>query len=188
MRASLFASLAGAGPMKALAVIAVVSLAGAAAAAITITYSNSSTVATTATSAPVQFVAGDDSAIGRYVTAYSLSTNRTYFTATLAGIPEAQLVVGSFVKLQNVDSASHSVTLSTSNVTNSLVTAYTIQILDGSNNVQGTLDLRSASSTVSTTFTLPASTTWTAKVTLTLASGAGANNVAPSNSISLSAV
>lgn len=185
---SLLRSLSTVGPVKAFAVVAVVSLAGAAAAAITITYSNNSTLTTSATSAPVQFLAGDDagpSALTRYVTAYALSTNSTYFTATLAGVPEASLVIGSFFKIRNVDSASHGVTLSTANVTNSLVTSYTIQILDDSSNVAGTLDLRSASGTVSQTVTIPASTTYTGKVTIALASGAGANNVALTNALSL---
>ena len=158
---------------------------GLAAAAVTLTYSTPSTLTTSVTPPPIQFVAGDDSALSDYVTAYAISGNKTYLTTTVKGVPEASLAVGSFFKLTNVDDTSHGVTLSTANVTNSLVTAYTLQIYDGSNALQGTLDLRAATATPSATVTIPAGETWYVKLTLTLATTAGANNVALSNSVTL---
>lgn len=178
--------------VKALAVakpglaIAMLAVAGVAAAAVTITYSNSSTLTTSVTPPPVQFLAGDDagpSALTDYVTAYAISTNKTSFSSTVKGVPEASLAVGSFFKLQNVDDASRTITLSTSQVTNAYVTAYTVQIYNSANVLQGTLTLTAASPSV--TVTMPAGSTYSAKLTLTLATGAGANNVALSNSLAL---
>lgn len=170
---------------KPLVVGVLLAVGGLAAAAVTITYSNQSTLTTSVTPPPIQFVAGDDSTLGDYVTAYAISTNKTYLTTTVKGVPEASLAVGSFFKLTNVDDASHGVTLSTANVTNSLVTAYTMEIYDGSNALQATLDLRAATATPSATVTIPAGETWYVKLTLTLASTAGANNVALTNSLTL---
>lgn len=158
---------------------------GLAAAAVTITYANPSTLTTSVTPPPIQLAAGDDSALGDYVTAYAISANRTYLTTTVKGVPEASLAVGSFFKLQNVDDASHGVTLSTANVTNSLVTAYTLEIYDGSSALQTTLNLRAATANPSATFTIPAGQTWSVKLTLTLATTAGADNVALTNGVTL---
>ncbi len=159
---------------------------GLAAAAITITYSSTSNVTTGVTAAPVQFVAGDDAgpaALTDYVTAYSISTNKTHFNATVKGVPEAALAVGSFFKLQNVDDASHDITLSTTQVSNAYVNTYTIKIYDSSDVLQDTLTLTAASPSASVT--IPASTTFYATLTLTLASGAGSDNVALSNPLTL---
>lgn len=158
---------------------------GLAAAAVTITYTSPSTLTTSVTPPPIQFAAGDDAGLGDYVTAYGISANRTYLTTTVKGVPEASLAVGSFFKLQNVDDASHGVTLSTANVTNSLVTTYTLDIYDASNALQGTLDLRAATASPSVTVTIPAGQTWNAKLTLALATTAGANNVALTNAVTL---
>lgn len=169
-------------------IAAVVVVSGLAAAAITVTYTTTSTVTTGVTPPPIQFVAGNDagpSALTDYVTAYSISTNKTYITSTVKGVPEATLLVDSFFKLQNIDDVSHPITLSAPNVTNSLVTAYTIDIYDNSNALVDTLDLREAASPVTATATIPASTTYYAKLTLTLAPGAGANNVALTNALTL---
>lgn len=172
--------------LKPVVILATVLTVGAATAAIALTYSTASTVSTSAIAPPVQFVAGDDagpSALSDYVTAYSISTNKTYISVTLKGVPEATVVMGSAFKLQNVDDASRTVTLSTSQVSNAYVTAYKIDVYNSANVLQGTLTLTAASPTMS--FTLPAGTTYYAKVTLTLASGAGANNVALTNSLSM---
>lgn len=157
-----------------------------AAAAISVTYTTTSTVTTGVTPPPIQFLAGDDTgSLTDYVTAFTISTNKTYLTSTIKGVPEATLTVGSFFKLQNVDDASHAVTLSSANVTNSLVSAYTIQIYDNSDALVSTMNLRAASATVTAAATIPASTTYYTKVTLTLASTAGANNVALTDAITL---
>lgn len=171
---------------KPAAVLAVLAVAGFAAAAVTITYATTSTITTGVTSAPVQFLAGTDagpSALSDYVTAYTISANKTYFTSTVKGVPEATLLVGSYFRLQNVDDTTKSVTLSTTQVSNAYVGAYTVQILDGSSSVVGTLTLTEASPSV--TFNLPAGETYTGRLTLTLLTGAGANNVALTNALSM---
>lgn len=167
-------------------IAALIVVSGVAAAAITVTYTTTSSLTTGVTPPPIQFVAGDDTgSLTDYVTGFTISTNKTYLTSTVKGVPEATLAVGSFFKLQNVDDASHAVTLSSPNVTNSLVSAYSIQIYDNSNNLVDTLDLRAASNTVTATATIPAGTTYYTKLTLTLASSAGANNVALTNAVTL---
>lgn len=175
--------LARAHPLAAVLSVTVLSVATA---AITLTYTTTSTLTTSVTPPPIQLVAGTDTgSLSDYVTAFTISTNKTYVTTTVKGVPEATLAVGSFLKIQNVDDASHGVTLSTANVTNSLVTAYTLEVYDTTPALQGTLNLRAATATPSVTFTVPAGETWTLKLTLTLATGAGADNVALSNSLTL---
>ena len=176
---------------KPLVVIATLAVVGVAAAAITLTYTTNSALTTSVTPPPIQFAAGGDSgpsALTNYVTAYALSTNKTYFTATVKGVPESSLVVGSFFTIKNVDASnSHDATITTTQVSNAFVSAYTIQIYDGSNVLQSTLDLKAGSP--SATFTVPASaSTWYGKLTLTLATGAGADNVALSNALTLTTV
>ncbi len=150
-------------------------VAGAGAAAITISYTTDSTVTTQTVSPPIQFVAGDDagpSTLTDYVTAYTISTNKTFFTSTVKGVPEATLTVDSYFKLDNTDDASRSVTLTTSQVTNAKVTAYTLQIYDSSDTLLDTLDFKAVSP--SATFTVPAdggAEPVYAKLTLTLATG-----------------
>lgn len=170
-----------------LAFLAIVMIAGAAAAAVTITYTNPSTVTTGVTAAPVQFRAGDDagpSTLTDYVSAYAISTNSTYLSTTVNGVPEATLGVSSFFKLTNVDDASHTVTLSTPQVANAYVTTYELRIYDGTDTLLGTLDLRAANPTA--TVTIPAGQTVYATLDLTLDSGAGSDNVALTNAVSLS--
>lgn len=187
---SLLARLWGVASAKPLVAIAVVATVGAATAAITLTYTTTSTVTTSVTPPPVQFVAGDDagpSALTSYVTSYAISANKTNVALTVKGVPEATLVVGSLFKLQNVDAdAGHAVTLATPQVSNAFVTAYTIKIYNPSDALQDTLTLTAASPTA--TFTIPPSTTYYATLTLTLATGAGANNVALSNALTLTTV
>ena len=168
-------------------VLAVLAVAGFAAAAISVSYTTASTLATSVTPPPIQFVLGDDTgSLSDYVTAMSISTNKTYLTSTVKGVPEATLTVGSFFKITNVDDASHVVTLSTANVTNSLVSAYTLEIYNSGNALQDTLDLREATATPDAQVTIGAGATYYAKLTLTLASTAGANNVDLTNSLTLS--
>ena len=160
---------------------------GLAAAAITVTYSTSSTLTTSVTAPPIQLLDGTDageSALSDYVTAYDISTNRTYLTATVKGVPEANLTVGSFFRLQNADDASHAVTLSTSQVSNSYVGTYALGIYDGSSALVATMDLKAASP--SATFTLPAGATYSARLWLVLNTGAGADNVDVSSAVALS--
>lgn len=163
--------------------------AGVAAAAITVSYTTSSTITTSVTAAPVQFVAGDDagpSTLTTFVTAYVISSNKTYVTATVKGVPEATMTIDSFVKLSNVDSASRTVTLTTTQVSNAYVGAYTLKVYNPSSVLQDTLTLTAASPSAS--FTIPAGQTFTGKLTLTLLTGAGADNVALTPSISMTVV
>lgn len=172
---------------KPLAAVALVALTGLAAAAITVTYTNSSTVTTSVAPAPIQFAAGDDAGpavLTDYVSAYAISTNKTYISATVKGVPESTMTIGSFFKLQNVDDDAHPVTLSTTQVSNAYVGAYTIGIYTTGGSLVDTLMLTAASPSV--TFNLPAGTTYVGRLTLQLASGAGADNVALTNGVALS--
>lgn len=169
-----------------LAVVAMLTSATLATGAIALTYTTPSSVTTGVVAPPVQFGAGADagpSTLSDYVTAYALSTNKTYVTSTLKGVPEASVTIDSFTTVTNVDDASRTVTLSTTQVTNAFVTAYTVRFYDATDTLQGTLDLRASSPSV--TFALPAGATYRAAVALTLGPGAGADNVALTNSVSL---
>lgn len=186
MSSSIYGRLLAIARAKPLLAVGIVAVAGVAAAAITYAYTNTSTLSAGVIAPPVQFQAGDDAgpgALSNAVTAYAISGNKTYFTATLKGIPEGSLTVDSFAKITNVDSASHGVTLSTPVVSNAYVTGYTLQVLDASDVSQGTMTMTTGSPSVS--FTIPAGQTFHAKLSLTLATGAGANNVALSNAITL---
>lgn len=153
--------------------------------AIVLTYSQTSTLTTGVTPPPIQFVAGaDTSPLTDYITAFSVSTNKTSISATVKGVPEATLTIDSIFKLTNVDNAAHTATLSTPQVSNAYVSSYIIEIYDTTPTLAATLTLTAASPSASVT--IPAGETWTAKLTLQLASGAGSNNVALTNAITMS--
>ncbi len=160
-------------------IIALVLVAGLATAAITVTYSNTSDVTVSTVDPVVQYAAGDDSGpsnLGTYVSAYTISSNKTYFTSTVNGVPEATLTVGSYVKITNTDASnSHQITLTTAQVTDTDVDAFTLKIYDSGDTLQDTLDLTAASP--SATVTIPASSTYYAQLDLTLASGTTASDV-----------
>ena len=155
--------------------IAVILVAGSAIAAITLTYSSVSSQTLGTKAVPVQFEVGADGGASDYV-ALTISTNKSFFTATLRGVPEASVVMDNVIQVHNVDSRVHTVTLSTTQNTNSFVTVYKIDFFDATTNV-GTFDLKAASPTV-TFASLAVNKVLTGKVTITLAAGAGANNVA----------
>lgn len=149
--------------------------AGVVTAAITVVYTTTSTITTQTTEPPIQILAGDDAGpatLTDYVTAYTISTNKTYFTSTVKGVPEATLTVDSFFKIDNVDDASHGVTISTAQVTDADVVAYTLEIYNSADTLQATLDLKAASPSAS--ITVPAdggNEPFYATLTLELASG-----------------
>lgn len=151
-------------------------LAGTAAAAITLTYTNTSAQTLAVKAAPVQYSIGADGALGDYVTAMALSANRTFYTSTVVGVPEATVVIGDLVGISNVDARAHAVTISAAQNTNAFVTAYKLEWYDGATLV-GTLDLKAASPSV-TFASMPAGQTYAGKLTVSLAAGAGAHNVA----------
>jgi hypothetical protein len=163
-------------------------LSGVAAAAITVTYTTTSAFTTSVTPPPIQFLAGDDAGpaeLTDYVSAFAISANKTYITTTVLGVPEATLTIDSYFKLENVDDAAHTVTLTTPQVSNANVAAYTLAIYDDADDsLVDTMDLRAASPDA--TLAMGAGDVYYAKLTLTLASGAGLNNVALSNALSLS--
>lgn len=164
-------------------------VAGLGGAAITITYTTTSDVTTASTDPPVQYFKGDDTnTTGDYIGAFTVSTNKTYFTATVNGVPEANLTVGQFFRLKNVDNGAHTVTLSTSQVSDADVSAYKIGIFDVSTDQgQGVMDLTAASPSVQ--FTMAAGEHYYAKLYLELASGAtpgGLSTVSPSITLTIS--
>lgn len=156
--------------------LGVLAIIGTAAAAISLTYSTTSSQALSTKPVPVTYIAGADSGLSDYVTAFSISTNKTSFSASVKGVPEATVVIGDLVDVSNVDSRAHTVTISTTQNTNALVTAYKIDWFDGVTNV-GTLDFKTASPSV--TFTnMAAGKTYVGRATITLAAGSGLNNIA----------
>lgn len=166
-----------------LSTLALVAIAGTAAAAFTLAYGSSSQ-GLAVKAAPVVWQAGADAAVADYVPAFTLSTNATSFTMTIRGIPEVPVTMSDLIRLKNLDARTHTVTLATTQVTNTNVLAYKLDFYDGETLV-GTLDFKSESPSV--TFTdIAAGQTLTAKATISLAGGAGANNVDDSRTITAS--
>jgi hypothetical protein len=156
-------------------IVGVLVLAGTAAAAVSLTYATTSSQALGVKTVPVQYAAGPDAALGDYVTAFSISTNKTYYTATLKGVPESIVTLGDVVDVTNVDARAHNVTLTAPQNANANVLVYKVDWYDGATLV-GTLDFKAASP--SATFSgMAAAKTYAGKVTVHLAGGAGSNNV-----------
>lgn len=154
--------------------LAILGVSAVAAAAVTLSFSNTSTVTSEVTPAPVVFAAGSDAGTGTYVSGWTLSSNATYFSVTLKGVPEMALTVGDLFHVTNQDTSAHSVTISAPQVTSAHITTYSIAFYNGGSLV-GTLNLKDASPSLTLT-DIPASTTYTARVTLALATGAGNHN------------
>lgn len=150
-------------------------LVGTAAAAVTLTYSTHSTQSLAVKAAPVVFEAGADAAPSDYVPAFSLTTNRTAYSADLRGVPEASVTIDDLVHLKNVDTRPHAVILTGASDANPYVTTYRLDLMSGTM-IIGTLDLKSASPSLHVT--LAPGDALTTRVTIELASGAGNDNVA----------
>lgn len=161
---------------------AVLVLLGTAAAAITLTYTTSSAQSLGVKAAPVQFSVGADGGVSDYVPALAFTTNRTAFTASVVGVPEANVTIGDLVHIANIDTRAHSVTLSTAQIANANINTYKIDWYNGAAYV-GTLNFTAASPSVS--FSLAAGAIYTAQTTIILAGGAGANNVANAATITM---
>lgn len=162
-----------AGPARAfpLLVALVVLTAGGGAAAIA--WTAQSTLATSATSAPVELELGAGAAKTRYFAPLSLGANRTMLTGTLSGKAGADLVVKDVVRVVNRDTASHAVTLTATQVTSSRVEVFAWTVRDGATTV-GVVDNRAASPSLA--FTLAAGASRTLDLRLDLADGAGLND------------
>jgi len=154
-------------PIALLVLVAALGTAG-----IVVTYTTDTSVTTQTTDPPVQHKAGGDAGPnnkGDYVTSYSISTNNTNIDTTVKRVPEGNLTIDSFFRIENKDDQSQKVTLDTSQISNANLNDYSILIEDSSNNVQGHLDLQAGSP--STTFTMANSDTYDGKLYLELASG-----------------
>jgi hypothetical protein len=159
-------------------------LVGTAAAAVTVTYTDHSTLTLGVRAAPIVFAAGTDAAPSDYVPSFSLTTNATAYTASLRGVPAATVTIDDLVDVKNVDAHAHTVTLAATSDANALVTTYRIDLVDGSGGTVATLDLKA--SAPSATVALAGGETLHARVTITLASGAGADNVADTTTVTTS--
>lgn len=155
-------------------VLGLLVLVGTAAAAVTLTYTTHSTQSLSVKAAPVIFEAGADATPSDYVPAFALTNNKTAYTASLRGVPEATVVVDDLVHVRNLDTRAHSLVLSAATDANPFVTTYKLEFFDGATSL-GTLDFKAASPTIS--ITAPSGATLTVRLTLTLASGAGNDNV-----------
>ncbi|MFA5862418.1 MAG: hypothetical protein WDA16_12060 [Candidatus Thermoplasmatota archaeon] len=158
-------------------------LVGTAAAAVTLTYSTHSTQSLAVKTVPIVFEAGADATASDYVPSFSLTANHTAYTASLRGVPEATVVIDDLVHVRNTDTQTHTLALASATNTNPFVTAYKLELFDGATSV-AVLDFKAASPSASVT--LPAGVTLTGKVTITLASGAGNDNVADTLTVTTS--
>lgn len=165
-----------------LTLFALLAIAGPALAAVSLSYgSNQATIGVRA--APITFSAGVDTSSLDYVPSFALSTNGTTVTFTLRGVAEVPVSFSDLARITNHDTRVHTITLSTDQITNSFVTAYRFDVYDGSTLV-GSLDMKSAAPSL-TLADMPAGKTYTVRATLSLASGAGNDNVADTRAIAI---
>lgn len=155
---------------------------GTALAALSVAYTTPSSQVLGVTAPPVIFATGADAGNSNYVNSYANSLNATRYTVTVRGVPEATTTIGELFQLKNVDTNPHTVWLNGTQLVNANILVYKIELYDGAT-LMGTLDFLAATPT--TTMTLPAGSTYSAKVTIQLGSGAGNHNVAATQSITL---
>ncbi len=137
---------------------------------------NTSSLGIVGVNAPlVELTTGANSGVSDHVASFSIGTNRTTFSAQLRGYGGASTVVTDLFHIVNVDGAPHAVVLTGTQVTNAQVTTLTFEIFDGAAS-KGVLNLKSAGPTLDLG-SMPAGKTYTVKMDLKLAVGAGGNNV-----------
>lgn len=137
-----------------------------------ITWTSDSTLEVSAVSPPIQFAKGDNADNKRYFKSFTLSDNKTSFTAEVKPRGGADTTVKDVVRITGADS-DHQITLTATQVTNSNVEDFEWRIKDGSTRV-ATLDY--LTSEPSASFSLPANQTYTFELKMDLADGAGRDN------------
>lgn len=158
-----------------LALVALVAMAllGAGLGAAAIAWTSTSTLTTSATAAPVELEMGAGGLKTRYFSSLSIGANETRLSGTLLAKAGADVTVKDVVRVVNRGSASQTVTLSATQVSNSYVEVLALTVLDGATTV-GVLDYEAASPSV--TFTLPAGASRTLELRVDMADGAGLDN------------
>lgn len=154
--------------------IGVLACAGVASGAMRLAYATPSSFAVGAAAPPLAFAKGAQADDALYVKSFTLSGNRSSFSATLRGVPQATVVLPQLSTLENTLAESRSVTLTAPTAPATAITTLRLDFLDGANTV-GTLDLRAASP--STTFALAGGQIVSVQATIGLAEGAGNHNV-----------
>lgn len=147
--------------------------AGAAGAAYLTRYAES-TLQVRAAAPPITFSEGDQSADRLYVTAFSLSANRSTFAASLRGVPNAKVTVPELCELTNRLAEPQTVTITAPRAASASITTLKLDFLNGGT-VLSTLDLRAASP--SATFSLAGGQVASVRATIGLADGAGNHDV-----------
>lgn len=145
-------------------------MAGTAMAAIV--WTSTSTIDVSAVPPPIQFTKGDNADDRRYFRSFTLSENKTSFTAEVKPRGGADTTVKDVVRITGAGS-DHQVTLTATQVTNPNVEDFEWRIKDGSTQV-ATVDYLTSSPSAS--FTLPASQTYTFELKVDLADGSGRDN------------
>lgn len=161
----------------------------AAVAAVVLTYNTGSTTALSLKAPPVSWVAGPDSSGNAFVASWALSSNATYYSITLKPVPEANVTWQNLTTLQNADSVAYSaVTITGSSVSAySKILAFRLEFFDyaAPSTVAGALDLRAASPSLELG-SLAAGQKYFVKAYIKLDTGAGAQDLPASVSVSLS--
>lgn len=166
--------------------IAILLIAGTALASMSLSYTSSSQQTLGVTPPPVIFVAGSDSGASSYVTSWSTSTNATSFTVTLKGVPEVTINITNLFDVYNQDAlAAHTATMTSSQVVNAMITEYKVKFYTGAGGSPvATLDMLAASPSANLG-SIASLASLRAEVVITLASGAGNNNVNVASSLTL---
>jgi hypothetical protein len=147
-----------------------------------LSWTATSTLTTSATSVLVQFASGAGSTNLRHLSSFSLSTNKTSFTATLVGLPGGDSNVTDVARVTNAGASSATVTLTASQVTTANVNTLNWTVRTSSSTV-GTMNVTAASPSI--TFTLASGATDFLDLRYKLAPGSGTNNATPTFTLSL---
>jgi hypothetical protein len=155
-------------------------------AAVTVTYNTSSSQGFSIKPPPVVWSAGPDSSGNAFITGFSLSGNKTYYSVTLKPVPEANVTWGNLTTLENQDTTAYTVTVTGDSVSGSS------KILDfrmefrsyGTDALVGALNLRDASPSVNLG-SLAAGAKLYTKVYLKLDTGTASSDLPSSVGVSL---
>ncbi|MGQ0535322.1 MAG: hypothetical protein ACT4PT_04545 [Methanobacteriota archaeon] len=165
--------------------VTLILLAAIASAAVSMTYRTQSTATVSLQNPPIVWYAGDDFSGNEYVTAGVISGNRTYFNITVKPLPEANVTWANLTYLKNQASAAKTVTVTgTSLVSYAKIFRWQLAFFHSDNTYLGTLDLLTASPSLSLGSRAAGSNAYT-KMYVELADGTGQNDLPSTINIGL---
>lgn len=145
-------------------------------------WTSDSTLKTHSLAPPMHFEKGDNADDKRWFKSFSLSTNKTSFTAEVKPRAGGTVYISDVVRTVNADDEQRSIVLTGSEVTNSKIEAFEWHVRDGSSRVAA-LDHTTADPSAS--YTLPADGAYRLDLKIDLEQGAGRHNAGISFTVQL---